>query len=106
MAHQIGKTSSLPGPGISVIIGGEWQACNLGEIFDIDSDGFWAVSQVAKEDNFMKVGKVNYKRPVADGLHIAVGIQNLDDDFNAIFVDPTALAINDAASYQLQETTQ
>ena len=43
--YGLNWTSSLPGPGISVIIGGEWQACNLGEVFDIDSNGFWVVFQ-------------------------------------------------------------
>lgn len=102
--YALNWTSSLPDPGVSVTISGEWQACNLGEVFDIDSTGFWSASTAPKEDNFMKVGKVNYQYPGADGLHIVVGIQNSDGSFDPIFVDPISLILNSTASYQPQET--
>jgi len=104
--YGLNWTSTLPDPGVTVTIGGKWQACAKGEVFDIDSNGFFTASQVAKDKNFLKVGKVNYQYPGAPGLHIIIGIQNSEGYFDPIYVDPTALALNDTASYQPQEEIQ
>jgi hypothetical protein len=99
-------TQTLPDPGASVTVGGEWQACSLGQVFDIDKYGLWVPSSVPSEAGFMKVGTVNYQYPGVVGIHIVIGIQNSDGSFGTIFVDPTALTLNDSAVYQPRESLQ
>jgi hypothetical protein len=97
----------LPNPGASVIVGGDWQPCSIGEGYDIDPNGFWIKStSTSLDSHFMNVGNVGYQYPGTVGLHIVVGIQNDDGSFNTIFVDPTPLARNDSAKYQPQEQIQ
>jgi hypothetical protein len=101
--YGLNWTIKLPDPGLSVTLNGEWQACNLGEVFDIGTDGFWTASAVVADKDFMKVGKVGYQYPGVVGLHIVIGIQNSDGGFDTIHVDPVSLALNDTASYKPQE---
>ncbi|TLD03857.1 hypothetical protein PgNI_11352 [Pyricularia grisea] len=82
--YGLNWTLTLPTDGISVTVGGDWQVCNKGESFDLDSIGEWS------------------RYPDADGIHIVVGVKN-GDNFDCIFVDPTALPHGSSGSYQPQE---
>ncbi len=103
--YALNWTADVPAEGLSVTVSGEWQLCALGGAYDLDENGFWAKSpaSVKRDSKFMTVGGVNYAYPGADGIHIVVGIQNADDGFDVIYVDPTSLAKGSSAKYQPQD---
>lgn len=100
--YGLNWTLTLPTDGISVTVGGDWQVCNKGESFDLDSIGEWSRSTSPGQPDWLTVGKINYSYPDADGIHIVVGVKN-GDNFDCIFVDPTALPHGSSGSYQPQE---
>lgn len=104
--YGLNWTAEIPAEGLSVTLSGDWQACSLGDIYDLDSNGFWTTSTAKADSNYMNVGKVNYAYPNVDGIHIVVGIQNDAGSFDLIYVDPTALAVGDSAKYQPQESVE
>jgi hypothetical protein len=104
--YGLNWTANVPDPGASITLGGNWQYCGLGQVYDLNETGFWSASSAAGDSRFMNVGKVNYKYPGSDGVHIVIGIQNSDGGFDTIYVDPTALSIGDSAKYQPQEVVE
>ena len=104
--YALNWRADVPAAGASVDVGGFWQRCEKGEVYDLNSDGYWAKSSEAKVPGFLKVGKVNYKYGDTPGIHIVVGIRNASNDYDPIYVDQTELYPNSTAMYQPQETVQ
>ena len=106
--YALNWTSEVPAEGLAVTVSGEWQTCTLGGAYDLNKDGFWSKSPESVKPNskFMTVGGVRYSYPGVDGIHIVIGIQNADGNFDIIYVDPTSLAKGSSAKYQPQETVQ
>jgi len=101
--YALNYTATVPAPGVTVTVTGDWQACAIGQSYDLDKNGFWQESTSPGDPNFMNVGKVNYKYPDTEGIHIVVGVKNSDGSFNTIFIDKTALPPSSTAKYQPQE---
>jgi hypothetical protein len=97
-------TASIPGTGATVHIGGKWQECVKGRVYDIGEDGFWIASAEEPKVGWVKVGKVNYKYAGVIAVHIIIDVKNaLTGKFDPIFVDSTALPPGSTATYQPQK---
>jgi hypothetical protein len=102
--YGLNWTASPPAAGVTVDIGGNWQECAKGQVYDIDDSGYWTGSQEAPQEGWMKVGKVNYSYPGAPGIHILVGVKNAKTSlFDLIYVDSVSLPIGGRGIYQPQE---
>lgn len=106
--YALNWTAAVPAAGVSVTISGDWQACKLGDSYDLDVNGFWtkSLSTTKADTKFMNVGKVLYQYPGVDGIHVVIGVQNASGDFDTIYVDPTPLPLNSSAKYQPQELVE
>lgn len=106
--YGLNWTAQVPNDGKSISIGGEWQACNKGQSFDIDSLGYWRASArpvPAERADWLNVGNIEYSYPGVLGLHIVVGVRNaISGDFEPIFVDKATLPPGSSGWYQPQET--
>jgi hypothetical protein len=104
-------TAEAPQPGVSVTLGGLWQAANKGEVWDIDSNGlFQQNTTVPGKAGWLSIGNVSYSYPDPNDptntipIYIIVGIQNSSTlDFDPIYVDPTMMCLNSNGTYQPQE---
>jgi hypothetical protein len=102
--YALNWTATLPPSGARVAITGKWQPCAKGQVFDIGKDGFFTPSAEKPIDGWMKVGKVDYKYPGVDGIHIVVGVKNtITGKYDAVYIDPTELPPGSSAKYQPQE---
>ncbi|MCJ1407579.1 hypothetical protein MMC19_001650 [Ptychographa xylographoides] len=104
--YALNWTPYIPAAGANVNVGGHWQQCNKGDVFDLDNNGFWRRSGEAQAPEFLKVGKVHYSYPDTPGIHIVVGVLSASGDYDSIYVDPTALSLGSTAIYQPQEKVQ
>ena len=100
--YALNWTATVPAEGVSVSIMGNWQPCLLGDAYDLLDTGFWSEAPNDGARNYMTVSQVKYKYPGVDGIHIVVGIQNADEGYDIIYIDPTALAPGSRAKYQPQ----
>lgn len=82
--YSLNWTIDIPSGNAQVTIGGDWQACNPGQVFDIDKNGLFQPSTVASNPGFLKIGKNNYKYDGASGIHIVVGVQTSANDFQPV----------------------
>ncbi|KAM7218663.1 hypothetical protein V8F06_005982, partial [Rhypophila decipiens] len=104
--YALGWTADAPSDGVTVRITGNWQPCNLGESYDIDTDGYWTSSPNAGEQGWLNVGKIYYSYPGVQGIHIVVGVWNIKTaSYDPIFVDKTTLPHGSSAQYQPHENT-
>ena len=46
VVYALNWTATVHTTGITVNIGGNWQECAKGEVYDLDAEGFWAASTV------------------------------------------------------------
>jgi hypothetical protein len=105
--YGLNWSATLPTAGITVTVGGRWQACNKGQAFDLTRLGEWTPSVTAPTPGWMTVGKINYKYPDVPGIHIIVGVKNpATGNFDPIFIDPTELPPGSGGTYQPQELVQ
>jgi len=106
--YALGWTASVPGQGVQVSIMGNWQPCNKGEAYEINSIGYWDRSTEPADPNdagWLKVSKINYRYPGVLGVHIVVGIRNAETGrYDPIFIDKAALGPGSRARYQPQES--
>ena len=100
--YGLNWTASIPGGNVKINLGGDWQSCALGEVYDLAADGFWQKSAVVADPNFMKIGVNNSP---TSGLHVVVGVRT-DGVFQPIYVDMTPLPKKGSAKYQPQESVQ
>jgi hypothetical protein len=109
-AYALNWTATVPAPGVSVTVFGDWQACSPGQSYDLDPYGFWTPTKpdpnVKPDPKFMNVGNIQYKYPDVDGIHIVIGVQNDNGGVDIIYVDPTALPPNSSAKYQPKELVE
>ena len=83
---QYGLNWSLDVPtgNAQVTLGGLWQACNPGQVYDIDSLGLFQPSSVPSQPGYLKVGKNGYAYGGSSGIHIIVGVQSPSGDFDPV----------------------
>jgi hypothetical protein len=75
-------------PGANVTIGGKWQACDKGQIFDIGSNGFFTESESDPVDGCIAIGNNNFHPEGGAGIYIVIGIKDTETGkFNPIFFD-------------------
>lgn len=111
--YGLNWTAKMPAAGLPVTLSGNWQACSIGDIYDLDKNGFWIEAELADNGDakFMNVGKVNYTHPDGGhGIHIVVGVQKDASpnspnykNFDPIYVDPITTPVGSCAKYQPQE---
>lgn len=80
--YALNWTLSVPDPGVQVTIGGMWQRCERGQIFDIDMAGVFQPSLNPPKAGFLNIGTSSY--PGASGIHIIVGMMNLSGGFDPV----------------------
>ena len=80
---------NVPTANAQVTLGGVWQACNPGEVYDIDNVGLFQPSTVTPQPGYLKVGKNGYSYGGSSGIHIIVGVQSSPGAF-----DPVCLHVN------------
>jgi hypothetical protein len=104
-------TAEAPQPGVSVTLGGIWQAANKGEVWNIDTNGLFQQDTTDPgKAGWLSIGNVSYSYPDPSDptktvpIYIIVGIQNSTTlDFDPIYVDPTMMCLNSNGTYQPQE---
>ncbi len=77
---------TLPTTGLTVVVGGVWQTCALGQVYDLSSIGLWTPSTVTPKPNYMTVGKNNYSYSGQNGIHIVVGVRNSAGGYDVVSV--------------------
>ncbi|KAH8908530.1 hypothetical protein BR93DRAFT_489877 [Coniochaeta sp. PMI_546] len=106
--YALSWTAAVPSDGVKIKIQGQWQKCDKGQSFDIDSRGYWRPSTkpVSPSDaSWLNVGNINYSYPGVLGLHIIVGVLNAQTGkYEAVFVDQATLPAGSSAKYQPQES--
>ncbi|OIW30155.1 hypothetical protein CONLIGDRAFT_576341 [Coniochaeta ligniaria NRRL 30616] len=103
--YGLNWSANLPAAGISVSVGGRWQACDKGQAYDLTNLGEWVVSTSSSgTPGWLTVGTINYAYPDVPGIHIIVGVKNpATNSFDPIFIDTTELPPSSSGSYQPQE---
>ncbi|KAL9043860.1 MAG: hypothetical protein Q9214_002964 [Letrouitia sp. 1 TL-2023] len=126
--YGLNWTLDVPTGNAKVTIGGQWQACDPGEVFDLNKLGLFEPSSVAPKPGFLKVGKNHYIYDIKSGVHIIVGVRSPGSDFEPhdrgpelsslalfiasdadcvkIYLDTTELGLNMSSWYQPQEKAQ
>ncbi|CAD6888982.1 unnamed protein product [Tilletia controversa] len=90
-------TQELPGNGEQILYNGaDWQPCEPGEAFELNSHGFWVSSSRATPD-YITIGSNNYKH----GVHIIIGLFNSHiDNYEPVFVDPEQILPRGQGAYR------
>ncbi|KAB5584921.1 hypothetical protein GE09DRAFT_1068720 [Coniochaeta sp. 2T2.1] len=102
--YGLNWSATLPTAGITVTVGGRWQACDKGEAFDLTRLGEWVPSRTAPTPGWMTVGNIDYQYPGVSGIHLVVGVMNpATGSYDTIFIDTTELPPGSSGSYQPQE---
>jgi len=93
--------SKVPAPGANVTFGGDWQACAIGESFDLNDVGIWEknLNDTHASNSSVNVGNNGF----TSAVNIIVGIQGSDNAWNPIFVDPDQLLVNGNGQYEPKE---
>lgn len=104
--YALNWTATLPAKGVSIQVGGTWQKCAKGEMFELTPSGYWKSSQLPPVSGFMGA-YIDYSYPGAeDGIHVVIGQQNASGGFDPIFSDTTGIPIGGAGQWQPQELVQ
>ncbi|MCJ1379038.1 hypothetical protein MMC17_002137 [Xylographa soralifera] len=104
--YGLNWTLDIPVGNAQVTVGGIWQACDPGQVFDLDSNGLFQPSSVASKPAYLKIGKNGYHYDGTSGIHILVGVKTPEGEFEPIYVDTTELGLNMSSWYQPQEKAQ
>ena len=72
--YGLNWTQNVPDPGAKVTYSGAWQACSIGQSYNLDPAGEWVVNDKDPNanPNSLNVGSNGYSGPV----NIVVGVQN------------------------------
>lgn len=73
--YGLNWTLAIPTGNAQVVIGGIWQPCNPGQVFDVDQNGLFQPSSVASKPGFLMIGKNNYHYAGTSGIYITVRVQ-------------------------------
>lgn len=82
--YGLNWTLTVPTGNAQVVLGGVWQACNPGEVYDIDSVGLFQPSTISSQPGYLKVGKNGYSYGGSSGIHIIVGVKSPGSDFDPV----------------------
>ena len=82
--YGLNWTLDVPTGNAQVTLGGVWQACNPGEVYDIDSVGLFQSSTVPAQPGYLKIGKNGYSYGGSSGIHIIVGVQSPGGGFDPV----------------------
>ena len=86
--YALNWTLNVPASNAKITLGGIWQPCNPGEVYDIDSVGLWQPSTVAPKPGYLTVGSNGYSYGGSSGINIIVGVQSPGGGF-----DPVSLCV-------------
>ncbi|EFY97022.1 hypothetical protein X797_007509 [Metarhizium robertsii] len=103
--YGLNWTTQMPASGAQVVYSGNWQPCDLGQSYNLTSDGEWIINNddPNKDSMSVNVGLNGYPGPV----NIIVGI--LDPNTNiwqAIFVSPDQLSPRGFGQYQPRDDVE
>ncbi|KAJ4251400.1 hypothetical protein NW762_011382 [Fusarium torreyae] len=95
--YGLNWTTSVSAPGAQVTISGNWQQCNLGDSYDLDSSGEWVADQSnpSAKSNSLNVGKNGFQEPV----NIIIGVHK-------IWVSPDQLLKQANGDYEPHQAIQ
>ncbi|KAM3462439.1 hypothetical protein MY5147_009826 [Beauveria neobassiana] len=90
--YGINWTTEVPNPGATVTYTGRWQACKLGESYDLTETGGWEINNndPHKDNSSVNVGKNGYTKPI----HVIM------------FVSPDSLPHSGYGQYQPRDVVQ
>ena len=74
----------MPPPGAPIFVGGIWQACDPGQVFDINSIGLFQPSSAQLIDGYMKVGDNEFQYAGDSGIHVVVGMRYPGGEFEPV----------------------
>lgn len=100
--YGLNWSTNPPTDGVTVTVGGRWQACDKGQAFDLTKLGEWTPSATSGTPGWLTVGNIEYAYPGGNGINIVIGVQN-GTAWEPIFIDPTNLPPGSSGSYQPQE---
>ena len=75
MQYGLNWITEIPVPSAAVQYSGSWQACSIGQSFDLDKAGYWVVSNknLNADKQSLNVGSNEYT-----AVNIVVGVQDRD----------------------------
>ncbi|KAM3479656.1 hypothetical protein MY8738_005356, partial [Beauveria namnaoensis] len=103
--YGLNWTTEIPNPGAKVTYAGRWQACQLGESYDLTETGGWEINNddPHKDKYSVNVGKNDYSQPI----HVIVGIRDEQTgSWQAMFVSPDSLPHGGYGEYQPRDAVQ
>ncbi|KAF5628515.1 splicing factor 3b [Fusarium sp. NRRL 25303] len=100
--YALNWITSIPNAGAKVEYEGNWQTCNAGDSWDLDSTGSWQPNQnnPSAKKNCLNVGKNGYE----ENVYIVVGVADKSGHHSAIWVSPNKLLKNNGGECEPQET--
>lgn len=105
VSYAIGWTSQQTAVGAVVSIGGQWQACNKGDSWTIQPDGFYQQNDQWAAGTTQDMGAVQVVNKYNQQVQVVVGIASGGGQFSPIFVDPAKLFTNGGiGQYSPQES--
>ncbi|KID84364.1 hypothetical protein MGU_08450 [Metarhizium guizhouense ARSEF 977] len=103
--YGLNWATEVADPGAQVVYAGNWQACELGQSYDLTSVGEWVINNKDpnKDANSVNVGNNGYPQAV----NIVVGILNPEtQSWEAIFVSQDQLPPQGFGEYQPRDVVQ
>ncbi|KAH0592959.1 hypothetical protein MHUMG1_09205 [Metarhizium humberi] len=103
--YGLNWTTQMPANGAQVVYSGNWQPCDLGQSYNLTSDGEWVINNndPHKDAMSVNVGLNGYPGPV----NIMVGILDPNNNtWQAIFVSPDQLSPQGFGQYQPRDDVE
>ena len=82
--YGLNWTLDVPTAKANITIGGAWQPCNPGQVFDIDDVGLFQPSAEPPTPKFLKIGKNGYKYGGSSGISIVIGAKSADGNWEPV----------------------
>ncbi|KAM3435089.1 hypothetical protein MY4824_005089 [Beauveria thailandica] len=103
--YGLNWTQKVPAPGARVIYNGNWQECQLGDSYDLNSNGDWQSNSnnPNAHQNALNVGSNGYGIPI----NILVGIQDPNSQqWTAIYIEESQLLPKGHGECQPRESVE
>lgn len=82
--YGLNWTLDVPIGSAQITMGGDWQSCAPGQVYDVDEDGLWAPSSEPSKSGYLKVGKNSYRYGTNTGINIIVGVKTPEGEFEPV----------------------
>ncbi|KAF4334657.1 splicing factor 3b [Fusarium beomiforme] len=103
--YGLNWTTNIPSAGSTVVYSGDWQQCNLGDSYDLNSVGEWVPNQnnPNSKSNSLNIGKNNYQ----EAVNVIVGVQDASTGhWKPIWVSPDQLLKQSNGEYEPLQAIQ